>query len=160
MYVCLWCCTHLIILLLVSQVSFVFDNKVSEFKLPLSKSGSTQISWLGKFESGLESDVTGASSSTSEGSGLFSGERTDSDGGRRAWGWGLDGEKPSPGLGFLLRVRLRFWSKPKLLLIGDEPVRLFRESTFWDETGPTSWLEFLFRKWFVTSGRTVKREEK
>lgn len=163
MYVCLECFTHVIIVLLVSQVSFVFDSTVSEFTLPLSKSGSMQMSWLGiKFESGLESDVTGASSSTSEGSGLFSGERTDSDGGRRAWGWGrgLDGERLSPGLGFLPWVRLRFWSKPKLLLLVEEAVRLFRESTSWDETGLTSWLEFLSRKWFVTSGRTVKREEK
>lgn len=153
--------THVIIVPLVSQVSFVFC--VLQFMLPLSKSGSTQTSWLGiRFESGLESDVTGASSSTSEGSGLLSGERTDKDGGRTAWVWGrgLDGERPSPGLGLLLRVRLRFWSKPKLRSLGEELVRLFRESNSGDETGPTSWLEFLSRKWFVTSGWTVEREEK
>lgn len=149
-------------MLLVSQVSFVFDGTVSEFMLPLSKSGSTQMSWQRiKFESGLESDVAGASSSTSEGSGLFSGERTDREGGRSAWGWGrvLDGERPCPGLGLLLKVRLRFWSKPKLLSLGEEPVRLFCELTSWGETGPTFWLEFLSRNWFVTSGRPVKREE-
>lgn len=151
-----YCFTHVIIALLVSEVSFAFDSTVSEFMLPLSKSGSMQISWPGiKFESGLESDVTGASSSTSEGSGLFSGETTDSDGGRRAWGW-----ERGPVLGLLLRVRFRFWSKPKLLSLGEELVRLFRESTSWDETGPTSWFKFLSRKWFATSGRTVKREEK
>lgn len=127
---------------LVSQVSFVFC--ALEHMLPLSKSDSTQMSCLEiESESGLESDVTGAWSSTSEGSGLFSGERTDSDGGRRAGGWGRkqDGERPSPGLGLLLSVRLRFWSKPKLRSLGEELVRLFRESTSWDETGPTSWLE-------------------
>lgn len=143
-------------MLLVSQVRFEFNSTVSDVMLPLSKSGSRQVSWLGiKFESGLESDVTGASSSTSEGSGLLSGKRTESDGGRRAWGCDR-----VPGGGLLLRVRLRFWSKPKHLSLGEAPVRLFRESCSWVETGPTSWLEFLSRKWFVTSGRTVKREEK
>lgn len=69
--------TYVIIEPLVSLVSFVFGT------LPLSMSGSTQGPLLGiRFESGLESDVGGASSSTSEGSGLFSGERTGSDGGR------------------------------------------------------------------------------
>lgn len=137
-------------MLLVSQVSFV-----SEVMLPLSKSGSMQASWLEiRFESGLESDVTGASSSTSEGSGLFSGERMDSDGGRMAWGC-----QRVPGLGLLLRVRLRFLSKPKLLSLGEAPMRLFRESGSWVKTGPTSWLKFLSKKWFVTSERTVKREQ-
>lgn len=151
--------THVIMVLLVSQDCFEFDSTTPEFKLPLSKSGSTQMSWLGiKFESGLESDINGASSSTSEGSGLFSEERTDRDGGRRACGRcrELDGERFSPGLGLVLRVKLRFWSKLKLLLLGEELVRLFKESTSWDEPVPTSWLEFLSRKWFVTSGRTVK----
>lgn len=64
-----------------------------------------------------------------------------------------------PGLGLLLRVRLRFWSKPKLLSLGEAPVRLFRESGSWVKTGPTSWLKFLSKKWFVTSERTVKREK-
>lgn len=99
-------------------------------------------------ESGLESDVTGASSSTSEGSGLLSGERTDSDGGRTAGGC-----KRVPGLDLLLRVRLRFWSKLKLLSLG-------RESGSWVEIGPTSWFKLLSTEWFVTSGKTVKREEK
>lgn len=143
-------------MLLVSQVSFEFNSTVSDVMLPLSKSGFRQVSWLGiKFECGLESDVTGASSSTSEGSGLFNGERTESDGGRRAWGCDR-----VPGEGLLLRVRLRFWSKPKLLSVGEALVRFFSESDSCVETGPTSWFEFLSRKWFVTSGRTLKTEEK
>lgn len=148
--------THVRTALLVSQVSFVFDSTASEFMLPLSKSGCTLMSWPGiKFESGLESDVNGAWSSTSEGSGLFSGETTDSDGGRRGWDPGR-----GPGLGLLLRVRLRFWSKPKRLSLGEEPVRLFRESTTWEVTWPTFWLKFLSKKWFVISGRTAKKTER
>lgn len=148
--------THVRIVLLVSQVSFVFDSTPSEFMLPLSKSGCTPMSWPGiKFESGLESEVNGAWSSTSEGSGLFSGETTDSDGGRRGWDSGR-----GPGLGLLLRVRLRFWSKPKRLSLGEEPVRLFRESTSWEVTWPTFWFKFLSKKWFVISGRTVKMTER
>ncbi|TNN65208.1 Plexin-A4 [Liparis tanakae] len=68
--------------------------------LPLSKSGSTQTSRQeGEGEAG--SAATGARSSTSEGSGLFSGERKDSDGGRRAGGWGPEGERPPAGPGGL-----------------------------------------------------------
>lgn len=71
--------------LLSSQTSFVFDSTVSDLVLPFSKSESTQTSRLMvKLESGLESDVTAASSSTSVGSGLFRGERTGSDGGLMA----------------------------------------------------------------------------
>lgn len=135
---------------LVSQVCFEFCSAASEVMLPLSKSGSMQASWLGfKFESGLESDITGASSSTSEGSGLFRGERTDSDGGRMAWGC-------EPRVSLLLRVMLRFWSTPKFLSPGEDPVRLFRGSGSWTE--PTSWFKFLSKKWLVTSRETVRRE--
>lgn len=77
--------THVIIALLVSQVSLVFDSTVSEGLLPLSISGSMQESWLRiEFDSGLESEDAGASSSTSAGSGFCSGKTIDSDGGRMA----------------------------------------------------------------------------
>lgn len=77
------CVTYEIIVPLASQVAFAFC--VLEFMLPLSKSGSTQMCGREiRSESGLESDVTGAWSSTSEGSGLFRGERKANDGGRRA----------------------------------------------------------------------------
>lgn len=137
--------TYVIIVLLVSQVSFVFDSTVSQGLLPLSKSESTQVSWPKiRFDSGLESEDTGASSSTSAGSGFFSGETTDSEGGRMAWD--LD-----PKRGLLLWVKLRFWSKQRPLPVSGDPVRLFRES--W----PTSWFKF---NWFVTGGRSVKRARK
>lgn len=130
------------IVLLVSQVSFALDSTVSQGLLPLSKSGSVQVSWLRiRFDSGLESEDTGASLSTSVGSGFFSGETTDSEGGRMAWDLG-------PKQGLLLWVKLRFWSKQRPLPLGRDPVRLFRES--W----PTSWFKF---NWSVTGGRSVKR---
>ena len=134
--------TYVIIVLLVSQGSFVFGSTVSQGLLPLSKSGSTQVSWSRiRFDSRLESEDTGASSSTSVGSGFFSGETTDSEGGRMAWDLGTK-------RGWLLWVKLRFWSKQRPLPWRGEPARLFRES--W----PTSWFKF---NWFVSGGRTVKR---
>lgn len=129
-------------MLLVSQVSFVLDSTMSQGLLPLSKSGSRQVSWwrIG-FDSGLGSKDTGASSSTSVGSGVFSGETTDSDTGRTAWDLG-------PTRGLLLWVKLRFWSKQRPLPLSGNPVRLSREA--W----PTSLFKF---NWFVTGGRSVKR---
>lgn len=134
--------THVIIVLLVSQVSLVFDSTVSEGLLPLSKSGSMQDSWLRiELDSRLESEDAGAWSSTSAGSGFCSGETIDSDGGRTAWVL-----EPKRALPFW--VKLRFWSKQRPLALSGDPVRIFRES--W----PTSWFKF---KWFFTTGgRSVK----
>lgn len=122
----------------------------SEVVLPLSRSGSTQTSRLRKrFESGLESHTTGASSSTSEGSGLLRGERTDRDGGRMAGGC-------EAAVSLLLSVTLRFWSTAMLLSPTEDPVRLFRESGSW--IMPTSWFKFLSKNWLATSGETVRRK--
>lgn len=55
----------------------------------------------------------------------------------------------------LLRVRLRFWSRAKLLSLGDTPVRSFKELGCWVEPGSTSWFKFSSKKWSVASGRTV-----
>lgn len=78
------------------------------------------------------------------------------DGGRRGGVWGLDGDKPCPEPGLLLRVKLRFWSTLKPSLLGEEPVKLFRESTSWIGAEVTPWLEFLSRIWSVTAGGTMK----
>ena len=112
-----------------------------------------------KFESVLESDVTGGSSSTSVGSGLISGETRGRDGGRGGgvWDRGLDGDEPCPEPGLLHRVKLRFWSKLKLSLFGEEPVRLFRESTSWIGAEVTSWLKFLSRMLSVTFRGTMEK---
>lgn len=151
--------TYLIIELLVSQASLVFELTGSDLTLPFSKSGSRHSSRL--IVSGLESEVTGASSSTSEGSGLLSGERTGRDGGRRAAVWGRwpDGDRSSPEPSLEPRVKLRFWFKPKLPLLGVEHVKLLRESTCWDGAERTSW--HLSWMWFEPSVGTTggKREQ-
>lgn len=132
----------------VSQACFVLCSAASEVKLPLSKSGSTQTSWLGyRFESGLESDTAGAWSSTSEGSGLLRGERTDSDGGRMARGCEV-------AASLLLSVTLRFWSTATLLSPAEDPVRLFRGSG--SAIMPTSRFKFLSKKCLATLGETER----
>lgn len=94
--------------LLLSQASLVFDNTASDVTLPFSKSESRQSSRLSV--TAFRSVVGGASSSTSEGSGLFREENTGSDGGRRdaAWGRCLEGGRPCPGEALESGVKLRF----------------------------------------------------